>query len=394
MPVISDFSSSTEKLPAKAKLGYRNFLLKLEKMFKPEDLKNFKYAVQDFIPADIMSSLYEARDVFSALEKSGKLGPGKFDELREILEQIDRPKMIELVDEFDDANSKFPLKPRSDNRLEKDGCSVSIKGGRHFETNQGEYVEVRSGSNYSLTLSNNNNCRCLINIQIDGYEMFPIGFIFAPKQTYTIERSSTIEKKFKFFAIRDRPDESGINEFRKDKNGVIQVKFTPERADMKITCVASGKKTETISCSTEVTDDDFLEMVSKVFDNAVVTVMINSWKPLGKHGTKLTEYGIGDGSRINVNVGGVGGHVVFEERMSTEKIEKKSKKSKYIAGATTLEGESDQKFGSAKSFPIDPSLAVALNLRLVAREDVKPLPSTGNPTPLARATLIPPPVSD
>ncbi|CAB4040960.1 Hypothetical predicted protein, partial [Paramuricea clavata] len=64
------------------------------------------------------------------------------------------------------------------------------------------------------------------------------------------------------------------------------------------------------------------------------------------------------------------------------------------AGATTLEDDSDQKFGSGKSFPTDPSLAVTLNLRLVARENEIPLPSTGNATPLANATLIPPPVQN
>ena len=65
---------------------------------------------------------------------------------------------------------------------------------------------------------------------------------------------------------------------------------------------------------------------------------------------------------------------------------------KWRAGATTLEDKSDQKFGRVKLFPIDPSLAMTMNLRLVSRENEIPLPSKGNQIPLTRATLIPPPV--
>ncbi|XP_028399128.1 uncharacterized protein LOC114522594 [Dendronephthya gigantea] len=405
----SDTASSNTAVST-SKPGYRGFLLGLNRMFKEKDLKEFKFALKDVIPARSLEGLHEPLDVFSALEDRGLLGPDKFDELRGFLEEIDRPKMVDLLDDFDDAGTKFPLKPRSDNRLEKDGYSVSVEGGRHFDTSQGEFVEVRSGSNYSLTLINNNTHRCLINIQIDGYEMFPNGLIFAPKQIYTIERPSRIEEKFKFFAIRDAPDGSGINGWRKHENGVIEVKFTPERAGMKITCVAPGLETRTVSCSTKATDVAFLEMVARVFDNAVVTVMINSWKPLGKRGVKLTWYGVRDGSRVIVNVGGVGGGDPRVRRVvGLNKGDATSKKNAdwtadqsatskpkadgvWRAGATTLEGKSDQKFRKELKFPTDPSRASILNLRLVARENVIPLPSTGNPTPLTRATLIPPPV--
>ena len=387
MPVLLNLNSVPPTIQQATKPGYTSFLLELGREMKNEDFEIFKFALRNDIPARTMEGLRQPHQVFSELETRGLLGPDKLDVLRGHFEEIDRPKLIKLVDEFDDAGTKFPLKPRSDNRLEKDGYIVSVKGGRHFNTSEGEFVEVRSGSNYSLTLTNNNNNRCEINIQIDGHEMFPNGFLFRPKRTFTIERPSSIKEKFKFYAIRDAPNGSGINKWRKDENGLIQVKFTPERADMKITCVAPGLESQTIFCSTEVTDDNFLDMVSRVFDNAVVTVMINSWKPLGKRGVKLTEYGVRDGSRVNVNVGGVGG-------VSASSIVKKATTTKkdFILGATTLEGESDQTFGSGKGFPIDPSEAVTLNLRLVARENEIPLPPTGSPTPLTKATLIPPPV--
>ena len=367
---------------------YRAFLLQLGQNLKNDDLKDIKFVLRDEIPARKLDQINQPCELFTSLEEHGLLGPDKLAELREFLEAIERPKLMEMVNEFEDADTKYPVKPKSENRLEKDGYSVSVKNGRHFETSQGEFVEVRSGSTYSLTLANKNNHRCSIKLEIDGYDMFPDSFIFGPKQSFTLQRPSREKKKFKFFAIRDAPPESGINKWRNAKNGLIQVTFSPERADMKITCVAPDSGTQTLSCSTEILDTEFLQMVSKVFNNAVVTVMLPECKPLAKRGIKLVKYGVGDGSRVNVNVGGIGGR-----NISLAKASEKVRKNKdWRAGATTLEDESDQEFGTGRWYPTDPLLAVTLNLRLVARENEIPLPSTGNPTPLSKATLIPPPV--
>ena len=142
---------SLDNVATSAKKGYRAFLLDLGQKFKEDDLKKMKFALKDVIPDRHLERLHEPLDVFSALEDRGLLAPKKLDELREYLDAIDRPKMIEMFDEYEDADTKFPLKPRSNNRLEKDGYSVSSNNGRHFDTTQGEFVEVRSGSNYGLT---------------------------------------------------------------------------------------------------------------------------------------------------------------------------------------------------------------------------------------------------
>ena len=381
-------------VPTPKTCTFNGFLIELGRMFKKDDLNELKFALDDVIPEGEMEKLTEPIDVFKALKHRKLLGPGKLDVLRENIEILKRPNMIQMLDDFEDSGTKFPLKPRPENHLEKDGYSISVQGGRHFETKEGEFVEITSGSHYSLKLVNQNSHRCIINVQIDGYEMFPSGFIFGPKKQFTLERPSRVAKKFKFFAISDAPAGSGINKWRRDVNGLIQVKFTPEKADMKITCVVSPSGTQTISCSSGVTDIEFLEMVSTLFDNAVVTVMINKWKPLAKRGVKLVDYGVRDGSRVDVNVGGIGGVFYTGLGSSIKKSESSKKNFEWRAGATTLEDESEQKFGSGKSFPLDPSLEVTLNLRLVARENAIPLPSTGNPTPLTSATLIPPPVQN
>ena len=391
MPNIAALTSQISVSTPKSRT-FNGFLIELGRMFKKDDLKELKFALDDVLSDGEIEKLTEAIDVFKALKRLHLLGPNKLDVLRDYIEVLNRPDILQVLDDYVDAGTTFPLKPRSENRLQKDGYSVTIKGGSHFETTEGEFVEVRSGSNYGITVTNQNNYRCIIKIQIDGYEMFPDGFILGPKQHFTLERPSRVAKNFKFFATRDAPTGSGINKWRQNVNGLIQVKFTPEKADMKITCVCAGAETQNISCSTDVTDVDFLQMVSKLFDDAVVTVMINKWKPLRKLGVKLADYGVGDGSHVDVNVGGIGGKS-FDDLSSTAGKNSTSKKLVgLIAGATTLEDESNQKFGNGSCFCLDQSLEVTLNLRLVARENTVPLPSTGNPTPLTRATLIPPPV--
>ena len=367
---------------------YRAFLLQLGQNLKNDDLKDIKFVLRGEIPARKLDQINQPCELFTSLEEHGLLGLDKLAELREYLEAIDRPNLINMLDEFDNANTKYPLKPKSENCLEKDAYSVSIQNGRHFETSLGEYVEVRSGSTYGLTLSNQNNQRCNVDIEIDGHDIFPGSLMLRPKETCTLQRPSREKKKYKFFAIRDAPPDSGINKWRNAKNGLIQITFTPERADMKITCVAPGSGTQTLSCSTEILDTEFIEIVSEIFNSAAVTVMLPGCKPLAKRRTKLVQYGVRDGSRVNVNVGGIGGRN-FSLAKASEKIKKIQD---WRAGATTLEDESEQKFGTCRSYPTDPSLAVTLNLRLVARENEIPLPSTGNPTPLSKATLIPPPV--
>jgi hypothetical protein len=95
-----------------------------------------------------------------------------------------------------------------------------------------------------------------------------------------------------------------------------------------------------------------------------------------------------------VNVGGIGG--VFHTGLgsSIKKNASPKKNINRIAGRTTLVDESDQKFVEVPGFPTDPSLAVTLNLRLVARENEAKIPPTGKATPLASATLIPPPLQN
>jgi hypothetical protein len=99
----------------------------------------------------------------------------------------------------------------------------------------------------------------------------------------------------------------------------------------------------------EVTDEQFLELVFDVLGNVAMTVinMINTWKPLGRKATKLVEYG----------------YMVFVMDLgpSSKKNALSKKNVDWRPGASTLEGESSQRFGNAKWFPNDPSISVTLN---------------------------------
>ena len=393
MPTVSNENVPLQLVVAprsKVDLKYRSFKMKLSDEFKNADLYRFKFALKKTIAGGKMESLDTALEVFTLLEERNLVGPGNLGTLQDLLNTIDRPNLLSMVDDFDDSSSAYPLRPKSDNYLEKDGYRVAIDRGRHFETTEGEFVEVRSGANYALTLINSNSHRCVCNIKIDGYEMFPNGFLLKPKEKVTITRPSREKKKFKFFAITDAPDGSGINKWRKDLNGIIQVVFTPEKDNMKITCVAQGAGTKVLSCTDETSDIDFHDMVCTSFGATNATINIK-WKPLGKRGVKLLEYGFQDGCQVDIIFGGRGG-AAPQSLPSTQNMALSKENVKFRAGATTLEDDSEQEFVNVDRFPLDSTLAVSLNLRLVAREDVKPIPSTGKCTPLARATLIPPPV--
>ena len=48
----------------------------------------------------------------------------------------------------------------------------------------------------------------------------------------------------KLFATADAPERSGVNKWRRNLNGLVNVVFAPERADMMIICVAKGGASE------------------------------------------------------------------------------------------------------------------------------------------------------
>ncbi|XP_015771219.1 PREDICTED: uncharacterized protein LOC107349548 isoform X4 [Acropora digitifera] len=112
------------------------------------------------------------------------------------------------------------------NFLVLEGYSVQIVGGKHFSTPDGEFVELRSGTQYKILLKNSHPYACNVDISVDGYDVG--GWIMHGGQQFTVERSAYEAKKFTFYRVKKAPKDSGIDPSRTEENGVVKCVFSPE----------------------------------------------------------------------------------------------------------------------------------------------------------------------
>ena len=249
-----------------------------------------------------------------------------------------------------------------------------------------EYVYVRSGQRYKLVITNSNRERCQCRVTIDGHIIFA-GLIIEAGGEVLLDRPCHTASKFTSFAVKDAPPDSGIDERNVEDNGRIQVTFTPEVPTMTITVDVEDSGIHQATCTVEMTDVEFHQMVSSRFGCFARTIIISdACKPIGQRNLKLADYGVHDGSHLRINFGLVGG-VQF--------IAKDPGPIPWIPAATTMQGESEQTFKSVSDFC--PNLAarkVVLHLRLVARADESPFPSASSEkcSPFVLGNRIPPPV--
>ncbi|XP_068699735.1 uncharacterized protein [Montipora foliosa] len=121
--------------------------------------------------------------------------------------------------------SEGPAPVRYVNFLAYGGYSVEILGGKHFKTPDGEFVEIKSGTQYEIHVKNSHPYGCNLDISIDGYDVG--GWVVDGRQEITIERSAYEAKKFTFYRVKRAPKEAGIEPGR-DENGLVKCVFTPE----------------------------------------------------------------------------------------------------------------------------------------------------------------------
>ncbi|KAK2556937.1 Astrocytic phosphoprotein PEA-15 [Acropora cervicornis] len=112
------------------------------------------------------------------------------------------------------------------NFLVLEGYSVQIVGGKHFSTPDGEFVKLRSGTQYKILLKNSHPYACNVNISVDGYDVG--GWIMHGGQQFTIERSAYEAKKFTFYRVKKAPKDAAIDPSRTEENGVVKCVFSPE----------------------------------------------------------------------------------------------------------------------------------------------------------------------
>ncbi|KAL9976300.1 hypothetical protein ACROYT_G013584 [Oculina patagonica] len=116
------------------------------------------------------------------------------------------------------------------------GYTLEIIGGKHFKTPEGEFVEMKSGTQYKIHVKNTHAYGCTLDISIDGYDVG--GWVVDGGQEFTIERPAYEAKKFTFYRVKTAPKEAGIESGRPE-NGVVKCLLTPE-AFLNIAVIISG----------------------------------------------------------------------------------------------------------------------------------------------------------
>ncbi len=371
---------------------YRRFLLDIAYELTSEDLAKLGYILPKEIPAGKIETLLKCRlELFEELERGRHIGPGNLEYLHKLLKAIYREDLANEVEKFD-SSRKARLRPKSINYVENSGYRLSISGGKHLVNDESDdFVYLRSGENYELVITNLNNHRARCKVKIDGHVIFP-GLIVKAGMGITLDRPCHTAGRFKFFAVKDAPRDSGIDARNTEKNGCIQVTFTPEVDKMKIICDIGDGRFYSVTCSVNTTDVEFHSLISRKFSCQTATILTAFCKPLGKRNVKLVDYGIVDGSRVHINFGLPGGGVYHVASKFGEGKDLQS--SHWIPGASTMQGESEDTFVDVFDFvPNDDTRKVVLHLRLIARaEDEIPLPSNGKCTPFVLGNRHPPPV--
>ena len=378
---------------SKNSLKFRRFILHIAKELTSADRAELVYYLSDIIPAVKREALSKIPSgVFEELERRGYIGPGKLKFLQESLKAIFREDLACEVQQFD-CSRRSRLTPKSVDYLENSGYRLHINGGKHLVSDKGDdYVHLRSGKSYELVINNFNSHRCKCEVKIDGHAISSQLIIKAGGKL-TLERPRQTASHFKFFAVRDAPLDSGIDERNTEQNGCIQVIFTPEVAVMIITCDIGEGKMYFTRCSLNMTDVEFHRKVSLKFSCDSATVLIDGYRPLGKRNIKLVDYGIKNGSRVIINFGLVGGGISQSSSTAERSENNAPAPIEWIPGASTMQGQSEQTFRSISDFvPNNKTRKVALRLRLVARADEIPIPSNGECIPFILGNRHPPPV--
>ncbi|XP_022804931.1 uncharacterized protein LOC111342140 isoform X2 [Stylophora pistillata] len=129
-----------------------------------------------------------------------------------------------------------PEPARYVNFLFYEGYSVEILGGKHFKTRDGEFVEMKSGTQYKILVKNSHTYGCHLDISIDGFDVG--GWALHGGEEISIERSAYEAKTFTFYRVKTAPKEAGIESGRAE-NGLVKCVFTPE-AFLNIPVTISG----------------------------------------------------------------------------------------------------------------------------------------------------------
>ncbi|XP_015765340.1 PREDICTED: uncharacterized protein LOC107344210 isoform X4 [Acropora digitifera] len=147
------------------------------------------------------------------------------------------------------------------NFLVFEGYSVQILGGKHYSTPNGEFVELKSGTQYKILLKNSHPYACNVDISIDGYDVG--GWIMQGDEQLALERSAYEAKKFTFYRVKKAPKNAGIDPSRPEENGMIKCVFTPEAfVDIQVN-ISGSSQPLTISFAPSATVGDLKQKIQQ-----------------------------------------------------------------------------------------------------------------------------------
>ncbi|XP_078590714.1 uncharacterized protein LOC144870446 isoform X2 [Branchiostoma floridae x Branchiostoma japonicum] len=148
--------------------------------------------------------------------------------------QTDQPMSVPDVDHHPSGDHRQRavrikeqrVSPKAQNYMETGGYRVGIVGGRHYEIDGEEFVEMDHGSSYRIRLTNSHLSSCEAQLDIDGKDVGT--WRLEPGQQVELERPEEEQMCFTFFSTRLAPPDSGIRR-GEEENGLVQVTFTPEK---------------------------------------------------------------------------------------------------------------------------------------------------------------------
>ncbi|XP_068699809.1 uncharacterized protein [Montipora foliosa] len=150
------------------------------------------------------------------------------------------------------------------NYVALEGYCVEIVGGTHFKTPVGEFVEIKSGTQYKIHVKNLRSYGCKLDISIDGYHVG--GWFLNGGQEMRIERPVSEAKKFTFYRVTKAPKEAGIESGR-DENGLVKCVFTPE-AFLNVPVIVDGVK-QLVNIAPDATIGDLKQELSRDLDEVI-----------------------------------------------------------------------------------------------------------------------------
>lgn len=215
--------------------------------------------------------------------------------------------------------------------------------GHHPHEDEHGYVYLQHGDVYRIFLKNYTNENNDVIVEIDGKEVG--GWRLGPYQAATLERPADDSGQFTFYEIGSREARQvGLNSIARTDLGLVKVTFIPEKPKRREIPTVD---TMSYSCAKGggMKGGDWSESFSESFSS---------------------------GSR-----GGSGGQSVNLNTRS--------------AGGTGLSGQSNQKFGQAGAIKRDYDRQVAINLRLVAKQNDDPRPLRAVDSTVSN--MVPPPVN-